>query len=840
MDDFISDIFLNLLNLSISASWLILAVVILRFIFKKAPKWVNCLLWAIAGLRLVLPFSIESIFSLVPSAETVPPEIIYEASPEIHSGIPALNSAVNPIIGSTLAPDPASSANPLQIITYIAAYLWAIGVAVLIVYMLISYLRLRYKMRTATLMTDNIFQSEFVGSPFVLGIFKPKIYLSYDIGDSDIDHVIAHEGAHIKRKDYLIKPIAYLILCVYWFNPIIWLAYALLCRDIEMACDEKVIKEMNEESRKDYSEALFNCSVNRRRIVACPLAFGEVGVKDRIKSVMSYKKPAFWVIIMAIVCCVVTAVCFLTNPVKDVQLFGAVYDSGTAVYTHMDATFLSGTNYYEISENGDLWNIKDDGEYSWLGVLIESDMTKDELLGYIPEEKQNEVNTGRIKKVYELAVDGVIDESKDIRTIFFVTLNGEIYQAVIMKVDTEEILMALLLHEKSDSGHLIGSSEYSAVIDTITADIDGDGKRENCVLTYGPTSGLYTVVFTATEVGSEKAEYINTFNMPYTDGTEFYETDKGQVQLKCGNSIYQSVVSAETEDVYLDIKIEDGNIALYDGEEKIPYWGEQGITPSEFFKKLNALENALSNAVVENNKNSYIISGMNPENAAAFEAHEILHRSKDDEKDTLTVYALTLYEEFNLENAKVISIASGASPVEVVFDIVEDGVYKLKKYRPLGKGDDIENYIPDDYEFDDAEIMDNLQFETRRQANEHYGYLDGDTIHEDETRAITFLEVGHKEMEDMFADFKNSETEYFESDHAVGFKRRVFDGDFYYYCGYKNEEDMVFVFFRGYNLKPVCIIDFNETFPESKKLRRQNSEEYDRYKSMILDIDKNP
>ncbi len=307
-------IFLKIVNMSISACWIILAILLLRFILKKAPKWINCALWGIAGLRLVMPFSFESVMSLIPSTETISSDIMIDKTPTIDSGIPVINNIVNPVIGESFTPDPAASANPLQILIPVLAIAWIVGIAVLFTYTVVSYFRITSKIGTAVLLRDNIYQSENVVSPFVLGIIKPKIYLPFNMNAQDMEHVIAHEQAHIHRKDYLWKPLGFLILILHWFNPMVWLGYILLCRDIELACDEKVAKTLNDEQRVDYSQALLTCSVNRRMIAACPLAFGEVSVKDRVKSVLNYKKPAFWIIVVAIVVSIVTAFCFLTDP----------------------------------------------------------------------------------------------------------------------------------------------------------------------------------------------------------------------------------------------------------------------------------------------------------------------------------------------------------------------------------------------------------------------------------------------------------------------------------------------------------------------------------------------
>ena len=309
-----TEAFLKIVNMSISAGWLVLAVLVLRFALKKAPKWVSVLLWGIVAVRLICPFSIESALSLIPSRETISPEIMMDWTPEITTGIAPLDQVVNPVISTSFAPDPGASANPLQILIPVAANLWLLGVLVMLAYTAITYLQLRRKLSMATLLRENIFQCETVRSPFVLGILKPRIYLPYGMDGNDLHQVVAHEQAHIRRKDHWWKPLGFLLLTVYWFNPLMWVAYILLCRDIELACDEKVIAQLGNEQRADYTQALVACSVNRRMIAVCPLAFGEVGVKDRVKSILNYRKPTFWVMVTTFVVCAVVAVCFLTNP----------------------------------------------------------------------------------------------------------------------------------------------------------------------------------------------------------------------------------------------------------------------------------------------------------------------------------------------------------------------------------------------------------------------------------------------------------------------------------------------------------------------------------------------
>lgn len=311
------DLFLKTLNMSIAASWLILAVVLLRFALKKAPKWIAVLLWGIVALRLAVPFSFESALSLIPSAETFNAHNIQYGTPAISSGIPAVNNAVNPVLGETFAPNPAGSVNPLYVWTFIVSVIWFIGVTAMLFYGIISYVRVRRSVAERAPYEGNIFLCDQVKSPFILGLVRPKIYLPSSMDAAAMGPVIAHEKAHLARRDHWWKPLGFLILAVHWFNPLCWIAYVLLCRDIELACDEKVIRQMDLEGKKQYSAALLECSTGRRLVTICPLAFGEVGVKERVKNVLNYKKPAFWLIVAAVVACGVVTVCFATNPKQD-------------------------------------------------------------------------------------------------------------------------------------------------------------------------------------------------------------------------------------------------------------------------------------------------------------------------------------------------------------------------------------------------------------------------------------------------------------------------------------------------------------------------------------------
>lgn len=367
-----SGIFLKLLNLSISASWLVLVVLALRLVLKRAPKWVNVLLWGMVALRLMLPFSIESALSLIPSAETLSPEVVqFDPAPTITSGVELIDNAVNPSLSESFAAAPLASVNPLYVWTYLAGWVWLIGLAAMLAYALVSYLRLRRRVSASIPLRENIYVCDEVPSPFILGIVHPRIYLPSALDEAQRGSVLSHERAHLARRDHWWKPLGYALLAVYWFNPLLWLAYTLLCRDIELACDERVLRGMDAGQVKDYSSALLACSVPRRMLAACPLAFGEVGVGARVKNALRYKKPAFWVVAASVAVCVVVAVCFLTNPRTDTDAAGLVGFHREQV-TYADVTDESGAQPSSVQltaeETDAVYALLDTLQYKRLGA----------------------------------------------------------------------------------------------------------------------------------------------------------------------------------------------------------------------------------------------------------------------------------------------------------------------------------------------------------------------------------------------------------------------------------------------------------------------------------------
>lgn len=309
-------LFTQIFNMSVSASYIVLAVLLLRLALKKAPKWLSLLLWAVVGIRLVCPFTFESVWSLIPSLGQIHPVVALDQHAPQYTEYSGLNMLVTRLNEDLLARPEYDRLMLLQRLIPVFAVVWLAGILALTTYSIISCLKVRRSVLTAVRCQDNVYQSEQVSSPFVFGLIKPKIYLPFQIGERSMTSVIAHEQAHIQRLDHLWKPLGFFLLTLHWFNPLIWLSYVLFCRDLELACDERVIRNLGRDARADYAAALLSSSVSKPKIAACPLAFGEVGVQKRIKSALSYRKPVLWVTAVALAVCLVAAVCFFTEPVS--------------------------------------------------------------------------------------------------------------------------------------------------------------------------------------------------------------------------------------------------------------------------------------------------------------------------------------------------------------------------------------------------------------------------------------------------------------------------------------------------------------------------------------------
>ncbi|MBS6395972.1 MAG: hypothetical protein KH452_02290 [Clostridiales bacterium] len=335
------EVFFKLLNMSLTAGWMILAVMCFRLIFRRTPRWVNCFMWSLVAIRLICPFSIESTFALLSATEPIKDYAVVEGEtqdyiPSISSDWQIVQNSVNPMLADSFAYDESASVAPLQVVTHICGIVWGFGVILFVLYAVISLFRLHLRVREAVPYKDNILICDAVKSPFILGIVKPRIYISSGLQENEIKYIAAHEHAHLKRGDHWWKSLGYLLLCVYWFHPLCWIAYILFCKDIELACDEKVIRDMDIQDKKEYSRTLLACACRREMVFAYPLAFGEVGIKERVRSILNYKKPAFWLTAVSAAVCVIIAVCFLTTAPRKYQIRVTIPAGGMESFYYSD------------------------------------------------------------------------------------------------------------------------------------------------------------------------------------------------------------------------------------------------------------------------------------------------------------------------------------------------------------------------------------------------------------------------------------------------------------------------------------------------------------------------
>lgn len=608
------EIFLKILNMSITAGYLVLAVLLLRLVLKKAPKWLHCALWTLVGLRLVLPFSFKSVLSLIPSAHTVPADILYAQVPAIQSGIPAVNNSLNPIIFESMAPTLGNSVNPMQIAAYIASFVWIVGMGIMLLYAAISYRRVRSRVQNTKFLRENIVICPQVDTPFILGIFRPTIYLPEGLSEADTEYVIAHEKAHLRRKDHWWKPLGFFLLSIYWFHPLLWVAYIFLCRDIEFACDEKVIRELGAENKKPYAEALINCSAPRHLISACPVAFGESGIKGRIKSVLHYKKPTLWILIAGMILSVAAAVCFLTDPPEQ-----RIYSHKQSMYLTV-ATSTPGFQaiqadlFYAFDAAGILYEVTktppaereayDDSNEIMEGdqvvVFFDNQTRVTDQYSYPEGNRPSYILQATcIQLHFSLLAGGettagvrwfratVLSKTEEFLVVTPHPKTMEAAQASTMKIDssgistTEDLqsgdsviiyyyLYALNGDTILSTCRIVLSTRSgtqmnidTTLFDTTLYDIDNDGEEETVSIGYGPTSGLFTFVVTVAD--SNGMEYGNVFLYAY--GELSFTEENGKLQIR-----YQDI-QGDNHVCFLNIAIYGNNILLYDSGKQVATWG---------------------------------------------------------------------------------------------------------------------------------------------------------------------------------------------------------------------------------------------------------------------------
>lgn len=677
-------IFLKIVNMSIAASWLILAVILLRVVLKKAPKWINVLLWALVAVRLLCPISFESSLSLVPNAEPIPQEIFMMEPPENHESA-VFDPIENPNLPSVPSVSVDTSIETIQWKAVFATFGWMFGMAAMLVYAAISYILVKRKVKASLHLRDNILICDDIQTPFILGAIKPRIYIPSGTDEAQLPHIIAHENAHLKRRDHWWKPLGFLVLAIHWFNPLVWVAYILLCRDIESACDEKVIRELNQGESIAYSEALLSCSVNRRMVMVCPLAFGEVGVKERVKRVLNYKKPAFWIVVVAVIASVILAVCFLTNP----RVFG---DSITLIeqstpargnaFTY-DVSFgqnvMSGTVHAEQWSNGTC--VKSSP------VVLTNEVDEINILMNVRRENNSPVG-----------VDIQVDTNEyggSLITYFAFPENNSIIgwgckgyalnEPVQIQPETEKILAAMVF-DVGNGVRAFGTEDL----------IIGPERLENAD---------YAIVirasFDSTNLGNENNEatpIYSSFNatvLEIHDGYYLVEPVEGSWELSSSDRIEVPIRNAapspepEVGDV-IEIEYSGEILETYPARIAEVY----GIRVAE--ENTVDLEIAIHNAIMEHNKDGYY------KGVFACESHITLgtdSKVSAPSGNTLTIYLIALYQEYNLVENGIESVSGGCGPIALTFLESEDGYELLEYWEPRDGSyysDDIRDKFPKD------------------------------------------------------------------------------------------------------------------------------------------------
>ncbi|WMJ77486.1 MULTISPECIES: M56 family metallopeptidase [unclassified Sedimentibacter] len=305
-------LFLQVINMSYIGSIVIMFILFARILLKKAPKKYSYILWTVALFRLIVPISFDSILSLIPVNPTpISNDVMYNLEPYINTGMHNIDQSIS---GSLPTADAVASVNPMHVWIFLGSLIWVLGIAVLLIYGAVSLTKIKKRLKNASCEMNNIYYSNKVETPFVLGLIKPKIYLSASLSEIEKEYIVLHEQTHIKRFDHVIRFISYLALCIHWFNPLAWIAFWLSGKDMEMSCDESVISQLGHNVKKDYSQSLLNLSIKRRNFGMTPLAFGEGETKGRVKNIINFKQPKFYVVVIATIVLLVAVVGLLSNP----------------------------------------------------------------------------------------------------------------------------------------------------------------------------------------------------------------------------------------------------------------------------------------------------------------------------------------------------------------------------------------------------------------------------------------------------------------------------------------------------------------------------------------------
>lgn len=585
-------VFFEVLNRSISASWFVLAILLIRLLICKFPRWTHCSLWGLVAIRLLSPYSIKSVLSLIPSSETISPNIVYARSPAIHTGITMVNSSINPILADSFSPAPMASVNPLQIVSFIAQYVWIAGIAVMLLYALCGFWTIKRNVRTAVHQNDRIYVCDDISCPFILGIICPKIYLPSSLSAETTAHVLAHEYAHLKRKDHWWKPVGFLLLSIHWFNPLMWIAYILLCRDIEIACDERVVKELPLQDRKDYSCALLECSVHSSIIRVCPLAFGEVGIKHRIKNILRYKRTALWITVAAIIIFAAASILFLTDPKassnKLPSPFGKEYIVSEIVYDapQYSFTYTSETApHYRLNADLSLEILEDTNSQNWLtpGVFRSHDLSVGDFASTIFEASspissaslvENNVNAWSIDV---LETDNgtfyYLLQQKDGTLYFCLGYRREVFDTIRWIFQLEEAEHASGIEEASDEQYGLPQNKEDLLETTIHQAIMNHGRSKYTDSIFPCESHIILDEETIIACGTDDSNSYSQTTFYLMVLYQEYDLSDGVIKDMGGSHMPVALTIKNTEDSYEVLEYwtpKDGSYYQQSIQEKFP------------------------------------------------------------------------------------------------------------------------------------------------------------------------------------------------------------------------------------------------------------------------------
>lgn len=568
-------VFLKIVNMSITASYIILAILIARLLLKKVPKKYSYLLWCAAGFRLCCPISFQSVFSLFSvkpfdmtkaqsgggqSLNYITPPAAEGANAQFTTGIPSLNTVAQDNISAAAVHYTSKADIALTVISYI----WAAVLALLVIYAAVSYIKLIRQLQNSVLLEEGVYQSDKIQAPFILAEVKPKIYIPFGLDAEVRDYVLLHERYHIKRLDYIVKPFAFILLAIHWFNPLCWLAFILMSKDMEMSCDEKVLSRQTG-IKKEYSSALLSFATVRHFPAPSPLSFSEGGAKARIKNVLSYRKPKIYLSVIAIILCTALLAACTANP--------------------------------KVNNS-----IKGDTEY----VLA------------------NSYTAGRC--------------IADVAYLSSIMPDGSYYGKIT--VTKESLKIESLENDISFSSETVDTQEYTR---------------------------------------KELIHYLNNDLMIFVTNLKQYISTEY-------NSITEIKYTGNSED----------NFYFIYWYNNIPLMFSDGRRIFELLPSTESLDNAVSNAIIETNKNSYLKGDLACESHYIYSTRAGSIKDKND-RSCVTVYAQVLYTEFEIKDEILRDTSSGMSPAAIVFTFDNNCEYTLKEYYDFNSvGNEIDSIFPED------------------------------------------------------------------------------------------------------------------------------------------------